>query len=107
MDFDILGFGRLGDEDVGEDDGDGEDDDDDDHALPEPTLGLPHPGNSTVFLLLGLLKRASVMIMVRHIYFRILYMREAKDIRMLVAENQMVVEVLMLELRDFTLLGST
>ena len=70
VDLDVLGLGRLGDEDVGEEDGDGEDDDDDDHTLPEPAFGLPHPGNATVFLLLSLLKRASVMVVVRHIYFR-------------------------------------
>ena len=70
MNLDVLGFGRLGDEDVGEENGDGEDDDDDDHTLSEPAFGLPHPDNATVFLLLGLLKRASMMVVVRHIYFR-------------------------------------
>ena len=40
-------------------------------------------------------------------YFRILYMSEVREIRMLVAVNQSVVEVPMLELRAFTLLGST
>ena len=66
MDFNVLGFGRLGDKDVGEDDGDGEDDDDDDHALPEPTLGLTHPDDMAVLLFLGAQRGASTMMVVRH-----------------------------------------
>ena len=66
MDFDVIGFGRLGDKDVGKENGDGEDDDDDDHALPEPTLGLPHPCNAAVFLFLGAQRGASMMMVVRH-----------------------------------------
>ena len=66
MDFDVIGFGRLGDEDVGEDDSDGEEEDDDDHALPEPTLGLPHPSDAPISLLLGAQRGASMMMVVRH-----------------------------------------
>lgn len=53
MDFDVLGFGLLSDEDVGEDDGDGEKNDDDYQALAQPTLSATHPFNTANFLLLG------------------------------------------------------
>lgn len=52
MDFEVLGFGLFGDEDVGEDDGEGEENDDENQALPQPTLGATHPFNAAEFLFL-------------------------------------------------------
>ena len=109
MDFNILRFGLLGDEDVGEDDGNDEENDNDNHALLQPTLGLAHPFNTTEYILLGALGDTAMMMVVGHkyIYFSMLYIKEVREIRILVAVNHIVVEVLIFELRDFTLFGST
>lgn len=53
MDLDVLGFGRLGDKDVRENDGDGEDNNDNNQAFTQIAFGLTHPFNTLIFLLLG------------------------------------------------------
>ena len=53
MDFDVLGFRLLCDEDVGEDNGDDEENDDEDQALTQPAFGSAHPRDTSVFLFLG------------------------------------------------------
>lgn len=53
MDLDVLGLGRLGDEDVRENDGNDEDNNDDNQALTQIAFGLTHPFNTLIFLFLG------------------------------------------------------
>ena len=107
MDLDVLGFGLFGNEDVGEDDGESEDEDDDYQALAQPTLSATHPFYTTILLFPGAAYFAFRVMMARHIYFKMVYSREARDTRMLVAESQRPVVVPTLLLRAFTLLGST
>ena len=53
MDFNVLRFGFLGNEDVGEDNGDDEENDDKNQTLTQVALCFSHPGDTAVFLFLG------------------------------------------------------
>ena len=68
MNLNVLRFGFLGNEDVGEDDGNDQKDNDDYHTLLQPSLGFPHPFDTLIFLFLGATYFAfRVMMMLRHL----------------------------------------
>ena len=66
MNLDVLGFGGLSDENIGENDGYDQKNDNDNHALLQPTLRLAHPFNAVKLFLLGTLG-GSMRVMVRHV----------------------------------------
>ena len=68
MDFNVLRFGFLGNEDVGEDNGDDEENDDDNQALTQPTLGATHPFYTTIFSFLGASYFVFRVMVMRHLY---------------------------------------
>ena len=53
MDFDVLGFGLFGDEDVRKNDGESEENDDDYQTLTQITYRFSHPGDTTILSFLG------------------------------------------------------
>lgn len=69
MDFNVLRFGFLGDEDIGEDDSNDEDNNNDNHTFPQPSFRLPQPCDTAVFPFLGTRGSTSVMMM-RHGLFQ-------------------------------------
>lgn len=62
VDFDVLGFGGFGDENVRKDYGNGKENDDNDHALLQPTLRFAHPFYAAELILLGALRSASMVV---------------------------------------------
>lgn len=65
MNLNVLRFGFLRDKDVREEDGEGEENNDDNHALLQPTLRLPHPGNALILSFLRALRDATMVM--RHL----------------------------------------
>lgn len=73
MDLNILGFGRLGDEDVRKNDGENKENNDDYQALTQPAFGATHPFDAAIFSFLGVTCcTLRTMMILRHVYFRIL-----------------------------------
>lgn len=68
MDFDVLGFGLLSDEDVGKDDGDGKENNDYYQTLTQITYCLSHPFNTANFFFLGAANFAFRVMVMGHLY---------------------------------------